>query len=491
MVFFADNSHVHMSVGRPTRTSAWYRLDGRGIAECKRTNALGNQLHVHVDPYGTVLTSPRFDLKLKVPTDVPSPYNETSELDAHVSGVIWMANDGGVCFSEDGGLTWTPGRGLHTVDAINLAGLAKPDKEPALYIGTGDNDSFFTRDGGAEWRDCAMHLGDADAWFADIAQPGRVVQFAPITRGPGLCLWLGDYPNAGDPGARRDIPTPNSAPMGMGPHNAVSPFVLRGYRPLIHTLATEAPESDGDFILIMARPDGSLVLKRTRKLSAIASADDWENTAIVEQVGPNLPAGAVIVQAAGGHAAPVFYVSNSIRLWKLDPAGQTWREIVPGGPPGWTAGVARRFFVDPFNSDLVYILDTDRIRVSVDGGESWMDDVFLTRAMTGDGRLVTSDTDILTDMHFLRSDRHQRFALGAAGVMRTGDSIDWRVVYNAIALPGLPVSAFFDGISNPRDPKLYVVVEGRGVLRLSDLPAPPPFEPGGELLDILPILHEA
>ena len=142
-------------------------------------------------------------------------------------------------------------------------------------------------------------------------------------------------------------------------------------------------------------------------------------------------------------------------------------------------------------SDLVYILDTDRIRVSVDGGESWMDDVFLTRAMTGDGRLVTSDTDILTDMHFLRSDRHQRFALGAAGVMRTGDSIDWRVVYNAIALPGLPVSAFFDGISNPRDPKLYVVVEGRGVLRLSDLPAPPPFEPGGELLDILPILHEA
>ena len=124
----------------------------------------------------------------------------------------------------------------------------------------------------------------------------------------------------------------------MGPHNAVSPFVLRGYRPLIHTLATEAPESDGDFILIMARPDGSLVLKRTRKLSAIASADDWENTAIVEQVGPDLPAGAVIVQAAGGHAAPVFYVSDSIRLWKLDPAGQTWREIVPGGPPGWTAG---------------------------------------------------------------------------------------------------------------------------------------------------------
>ena len=199
----------------------------------------------------------------------------------------------------------------------------------------------------------------------------------------------------------------------------------------------------------------------------------------------------MIVQAAGGHADPVFYVSNSIRLWKLDAAGQTWREIVPGGPPGWTAGVARRFFVDPFNPDLVYILDTDRIRVSVDGGESWMDDVFLTRAMTGDGRLVTSDTDMLTDMHFLRSDRHQRFALGAAGVMRTATASTgaWSTTPSPCrACRNRPSST---AISNPRDPKLYVVVEGRGVLRLSDLPAPPPFEPGGELLDILPILHEA
>jgi photosystem II stability/assembly factor-like uncharacterized protein len=491
MVFFADNSHVHASLGRPTRTSAWYRLDGRGIAQCKRTNALGNRVHVHVDPYGVVLASPRFGLRLKVPTDVPSPYNDTSELDTHLGGILWMANDGGVCFSEDGGQTWTPGRGLHTLDAINVAGLAKPDKEPALYIGTADNDSFFTRDGGVEWRDCAVHLGDADAWFADIAQLGRVLQFAPIGRGPGLCLWLGDYPNAADPGARQDIPTPNSAPSGMGPHNAVSGFVLRGYRPLIQTLATEVPEADGDFVLIMARSDGSLVLKRTRKLSSITSADDWEDTAIVDQVGPNLPAGAVIVQAAGGHAAPVFYVSDSSSLWKLDAAGQTWRQIVPGGPPGWAADTARRFFVDPFNPDLVYILDRDRIRVSADGGENWMDDVFLTRAVTGNGRLVTSNTDILTDMVFLRSDRRQRFALGAAGVMRTGDSIDWHVVYNAIALPGLPESAFFDGISNPRDPKLYVVVEGRGVLRVSGLPAPTVFQPGGELLDILPILHEA
>ncbi|HWM29554.1 MAG TPA: sialidase family protein [Woeseiaceae bacterium] len=488
LVFFADNSHVHMSAGRPTRTSAWYRLDGRGVATCRRMSALSNHLHVHVDPYGTVVASPDFDVTLKVPTDVPSPYNDTSELDAHLGGVVWLANDGGVWRSEDGGQTWIPAQGLHTVDAINIAGVAKPDKGPALYIGTADNDSFFTRDGGASWRDCWVHLGDADAWFADGAQPGRVIQFTP--RDTGLCIWSGDFPNAEDSGSARKLPTPNFAPAGMGPHNAVSTFVLRGTRPLVLTLATEAPEPDGDFILVMVRPDGSFVLKRTRKMSSIVSADDWENPEIVEQIGPDLPPGAAIAQAAGGHANPVFYVSDNNRLWKLDAASQTWRQIVPGGPPGWTATAARRFFVDPFNPDLVYILDTDRFRVSVDGGASWMEDVFLTRAMTGDGRLVTSQNDILTDMQFLRSDRLHRFALGAAGVMRTSDGVDWRVVYNAIALPGLPESAYYDGISNPLQPKLYVVVEGRGVLRL-DLPPPSPFEPGGALLDILPILHEA
>jgi hypothetical protein len=484
LVFFADNSHVHMSVGRPRRTSAWRRLDGRSIAECRRLNQLSNHLHLHVDPYGVVLASRDFDVTLKVPTDVGPPYNDTRELEAHLGGVIWMSNDGGLWRSEDGGLTWMPALGLHTVDAVNLAGVARPDSQPALYMGTVDNDSFFTRDGGAAWRDCAVHLGDADAWFADGAQPGRVIQFTP--RDTGLCFWTGDYPNAEDSGSGRRLPTPNSAPPGMQPHNVVSSFVGRGYRPLVLTLATETPEPDGDFILIMMQPDSSLALKRTRKLSSINSADDWDNPAIAEQVGPNLPPGAVIAQAAGGHANPVFYVSDGFNLFKLDAATQVWRQIVPGG--GATS--ARRFFVDPFNPDLVYILDTNRFRVSIDGGESWMDDVFLTQAMTGARRLVISTTDTLTDMVFLRSDRRQRFALGAAGVMHTIDGVDWRVVYNAIALPGLPESAFYDGITTPREPKLYVSVEGRGVLRI-DLPALPPFEPGGALLDILPILHEA
>ena len=163
-------------------------------------------------------------------------------------------------------------------------GLAKPGKPPALYIGTGDNDSFVSLDGGQTWRDCAVHLGDADAWFSDLAQSTRVLQFAPSNRGgDGLEIWSGDYPDASDRGAKRGIPTPNSAPPGMGPDNVVAGFVERGYSPIVRTLATEPAPADGDYVLIMAQSDGMLALKRTLAISSITKAADWEDPAISPQ----------------------------------------------------------------------------------------------------------------------------------------------------------------------------------------------------------------
>lgn len=489
LVFFADNSHVHLSAGRPLATTAWHRLDGRDASVARRMNALSNHVSVHPDPHALVVTSD-FDVSLQAAAGVPSPYDLNSELDAHLGGTIWMANDGGVQWSDDGGVIWNSAHGLHTCDAINIAGLAKPGKPPALYIGTGDNDSFVSLDGGQTWRDCAVHLGDADAWFSDLAQSTRVLQFAP--RGDGLDVWSGDYPNASNGGAKRGIPTPNSAPAGMGPHNASSGFVVRGYSPIVRTLATESAPADGDYVLIMAQSDATLALKRTLAISSITKAADWEDPAIAPQIGPNLPPGATVVQAAGGHANPVFYVSNSFFLWKLDAGGQDWRQIVPGGPPGRSAGLARRFYVDPFNPDLLYIQDVSRFRVSVDGGESWLDDAAFTRAMTGDGRLDISKPDLLRDMLFLRSNRFARFAFGAAGAMYTLDGFVWRALYNATAKPGLPEAGFFDGISDPNNRTLYVVVEGRGILRLSGVPAPPaPPQPGVTGLELAAILHEA
>jgi hypothetical protein len=49
---------------------------------------------VHLDPHAIAFT-PDFEITLK-PSSEPSPFNKNSELDKHLAGRLWMANDGGV-----------------------------------------------------------------------------------------------------------------------------------------------------------------------------------------------------------------------------------------------------------------------------------------------------------------------------------------------------------------------------------------------------------
>src|SRR6516162_9284141 len=99
-----------------------------------------------------------------------------------------MANDGGVYFCDNGGRdenSWQMPTGLETLDPINIAGLCGIGSQPALYFGCGDNNDFFSLDGGQQWGDPGSGCGDCDAWFADPAQLNRVVQFLPRTD-PGV-----------------------------------------------------------------------------------------------------------------------------------------------------------------------------------------------------------------------------------------------------------------------------------------------------------------
>jgi hypothetical protein len=154
-----------------------------------------------------------------------------------------------------------------------------------------------------------------------------------------------------------------------------------------------------------------------------------------------------------------------------------WKVIVPGGPPGRAATFARRFFVDPYDPELIYLLDSSEIKVSLDGGQSWRPDPFLQQALTSGGKLLISSPSVLTDMLFVRDERFTRFAFGDAGVFCTTNGLQWFTLLNSIALPGQPQSGFFDPVSNPSDRALYVSVEGRGVLRLGGIPLPEPFDP--------------
>jgi photosystem II stability/assembly factor-like uncharacterized protein len=502
LLFFADQSHVFVSEGRPTaNASSWHRLEGKDLSVVAQAGEHSNQLFVHADPHALV-SSKDFEITLKKPTGVTFPYNQNSVLNQFVSGTIWMANDGGVYWSEDGGQNWKHAAGLNTLDPVNLAGLFGLGDKPALYMGTGDNDNFYTRDGGKTWRDALSLCGDCDAWFTDTAQPTRALEFLPrdarVQLVLGLAPFIPGYPDAGNATALRSIPPPKQ-------NSASSGFVLRGSRPIIQTMPGEAPLPDGDYVFTGTASDGARVLYRTRSISSIKNEADWDAPAKAERVGPPLPIEKEVVngvsvdvipdvvQVGGGHSNPVFYIANrNGKLWRLDKSAGVWKAIVPGGSTGATAEKARQFFVDPYNPKLIYLLDRSAIRASLDGGESWFVEPSLTQAATAGGLISVDSGFVLTDMLFVRNEPTTRFAFGRAGVMFTTDGFQWNTILSTLALPGYPESGFFDPVSNPSDRALYVNLEGRSVLRLSPIPAPeiqPP--PVFGLFELAAILGEA
>jgi hypothetical protein len=496
LLFLSDSSHVHVSQGRPEQSAAWHRLDGRDASESKRENDLSNQLFLHVDPHAIAI-SQDFDLTLTRPTGVSFPYDQNSVREAFLGGTLWMANDGGVYHSTDGGATWQWGSGLATLQLQGpFAGVAVAGNAPALYFGVPDNGNFFSLNRGATWQDPITDCGDCGPWFADPAQPHRVLEF-PL--GPSLVLHTDPlenrYPNPG-PGAMegrdyRPVPLPTTF--------AANPYI--GYRPIILTPQSEAPLRDGDYILIRATPSGTRVVLRTTKISSITSPTDWDTTATADgptikafQQGPPLPAPVDVVQASGGHRFPVFYAGDPSafgRLWKWTEGLSAWQPIVPA--PDGSATVARRFFVDPYDPNLLYIIDTNAIKRSDNGGLTWRVEPNLDRAVTEDGtfsytvNLTGLPTNpgagaVIQDMIFDRLERKMRFAVGNAGVFFTLDGEHWQRLLSTQALPGHPVAAYFDRISDPFNRALYVAMNGRGLLQLlpirvenADLePIPPP-----------------
>jgi hypothetical protein len=502
LVFLSDTSHVHVSQGTPATFNSWHRLGGKDASRAKHDGTNFNNLTVHADPHALIFT-PDFEITLQPSTEA-SPYDQNSELDQHISGTIWMGNDGGVCRSDDGGETWPRADGLETLDPVNIAGLFGIGNTPALYFGCGDNDDFFTRNGGGLWQDPRTGCGDCDAWFADEAQPSRILQFDPRhfingVKVPGVNVIFSDdssqYPDATDGSHTRFIPSTKrpKQPDGSVPAYPVSDVVLRGYRPLIRTLATEAPLDDGDYVFIHSSDGVSRQLLRTTSISSITQLSDWDDPSKASPIGPKLPPTAQdlepFVQVSGGHFNPVFFVgeiqdtSNGVSLpndgkvWRLDKNANVWKQIVPGGPPGRQAVKALSFFVDPYRPEIIYLVDSSGIKVSLDSGDSWLPELALAQAVTAGGKIIGPTATVMSDMLFCRGESSTRFAFGDAGVFCTINGFEWITLLDAIAVPGRPESGFFDPLSDPNDRSLYVELEGRSILRLGGIPGPPPFQP--------------
>jgi hypothetical protein len=195
----------------------------------------------------------------------------------------------------------------------------------------------------------------------------------------------------------------------------------------------------------------------------------------VEQVGPFLPDPTIaVVQASGGHTGTVFYVGGDANtgLWKWTEGMAAWQPVIPGRG----ATHAQRFFVSPYDPNLIYVIDGDRIKRSDDGGSSWQVDASLERMVGCNGRIPigrdgASDTTqvVLSDMQFDPFNSSRRFAVGSAGAFLAADGVTWQRVLDTGAMRGLPTNCYFDRYSAPSDPSLYVGFAGRSIVKIGDL----------------------
>ena len=487
LVFFSDKGTLHVSVGKPTSTG-WHRLDGWDASRSYREKQPWNVSHVHADPHG-LYVSPDFDLTLTPGPHHGASYAYNAELNECLGGRLWYANDGGVYRTDDCGETWIKTlSGLNALAAINVAvdteastEPGKPNPPPALYFGTGDNDDFYSLDGGATWQDPWEACGDCDAWFADPGQRDRVLRLSPRGwKGNQIVGAFDVFLNAtGHPDAKNQPTQRVYYDTGMAQF-AVSWMVAAGYRPVISTLSSEAPLANGDYITIRELAATHRVLLRARDSFGTASPWTQEKT--------NLPNTANVVQVAGGHMSPTYYAGDGTRLWRSHRDGNgdvdRWDQIVPGG--GATA--ASRFFVNPYDANDIYIVDNNAIRRTTNGTQAtvaWTIDPLLDAALNPSGEfgyqcpqtnwnIELPTRCVLNDIVFDREAPQTRFAVGIAGVFYSGDGVNWLRLLDTRAMPSRPRAAWFDRYTDPNDRSLYIALDGRGIMRCHPIPAVAP-----------------
>ena len=479
---FQDSGCVNLAVPQPGGGNVIFVSPMQSNAYVGSVNAQGSynwqqldvDYQVHVDLHGLFLSA---DFKADFQNGQYEPQ----------AGSVWLLSDGGIYKSGNGGLHFQySAHGVSTLAAVGVAGVHIPEKGVALSFNTGDNDGFYSLDGGGVWSQQDYGGGDNDCAFADPLRPSSMLVFTPrwLTKLAFYETGPGSLPDA-RAGTHEVFYI--DGPPKPSTFNAVSSFGERGSRPLVLSLFGDSPHLPGDYVFVVFTTDTSgtprAFVARTQNIPDI-SGNDWITPGgNVVQEGPDLPDPNLgVLQASGGHTNTVFYAggNDANELWTWSNGMNAWRRIVPGG--GST--IAPRFFVNPYNPNVIYILDEQDVKRSDDGGASWRQDASLQQQLTCGGRIPVSRAPqsdlydnvevVLTDMQFDPYLGNVRFAIGEGGVFYTDDAVNWHRLLDAGAIPGRPMNIYYDWVSETGHGTLYVSFAGRGLLRIGPVPTQQP-----------------
>ncbi len=537
LLFYVDGSTVHVAEAPVVQPDAWHRLDapdvgevctplsipGALVASCPNDGSLRPHdrgtpsTGIHVDPHAIAASA---GLSLHVsPTSDAVPVERAlfscgpSRTDSKYSARLVMSSDGGIVVSNDCGVHWTVSNGFNTLVAGDFAGAGRAGLAPGLYFGGRDDDSWWSSDGGLHWQIADDSCGDCEGYYADTIANVVTHRFR---YSEDFGVWLGH----------------SRVPNLLGPMaytaawNAPRPWIdtHSGWSPLIQTLPSADVALPGiDMVMVAGESDAAAsTLGDSRYVWRKIAQTPWERVA-------QTPIGAgawPVVQAAGGHLRPVYYVADRTmnglpaaayreragmaeHLWRSrsDASGHVvgWDCIVPGpSAPGVLDGTCRSaastdnatcpagqtcrpwsFVVDPYDARVLYILDNDGVKESVDRGDHFAPVPVLTDWLSDHGRINPpcrwtcdfADTDNeLAGMVFDPVDASKRFAFGPTGVFITGAGMtptspgatveSWDRLLDSASLPCQPTRLFHNA-TDPAGDEVYVGCVQRGVLAIS------------------------
>ncbi len=503
LLFFSDEATVHVSNGRPPTNynifASWHRLDGWD--PWAYTNPGGNRrgIFIHADAYDLAVSAD-FSLTLLGapagcfdPTQNPLGFLWCGNTSYGSSqGRLWIANDGGVYFSDSAGVNglWGPARsGLSTLSMNGAAALVRAGRgAPALYSGLQDNSTFvynpdgINPDGAAANWGAAEVDGDNAPYFADAARPDQVVHM-DSNRARQFGIFRGFY---------GQYPTPiytTIAQTTVVPYPPGAMWANYFNRPVIQTRVNETAPGLADLVRIGQQLQGGVtwVPRLYRTTNPAAPNGGWQ------PVGPNLAdtvaaEGAGAVQTSGGHASPVFYVKTSdgrlLRGTSVNGVVPSWTPVI--SMTGNGACLARAFYADPYNSQRLFVDDIGGkacaagIKRSDDSGQTWQPATALQNALTNNGEFSLGcqpqrdgPNCLMNDMQFRRGEAQSIYVGGITGVFASSDGgATWGRLLNNADIPCDAAALGIDTVSALATRSVFVFCYGRSVLRISGVRGP-------------------